>query len=396
MEFDTSTTVNELLPPEIWHQIQRYNVDVATALSCGAAGITYYRPLFLTAYVASRVCAITKSQIIERIWLLEKHASPRCVRALNRLFEVAHQIGITLGIGFLRLNTFLAMHSQLSFPTSTFLDLYGSEIGNTGATQIIEALPNFSVEILRLGDNHIGDEGAVKIAEALPKSSLTMLGLMHNEITLFGAIAIATALSSSRVSTLDMSANQFGSQGVAVISSVLPETQITHLDLSYNPLGIEGAFAIAISLRLSSLTTLVLKCASFGLREATLIADALRHSSLITLDISENNLNVEVLHVLGEGLANSCVTDLNLENCDSIGNEEARVIAAALPFCILEKLDLSGNLIGVEGIRALVDALPSCSVSELIVSFNEPITDGEKFEIIDMVQNLTGKVKLSI
>ena len=78
----------------------------------------------------------------------------------------------------------------------TWLDLWGGNIGDIGATSLAEALKgNTALATLRLGNTNIGDIGATAIAEALNgNTALKTLNLYDNKIGDIGATALEEAL----------------------------------------------------------------------------------------------------------------------------------------------------------------------------------------------------------
>ena len=140
----------------------------------------------------------------------------------------------------------------------TALNLYSSNIGDSGAAAIAEALKsNTAVTLLFLYNNNIGDRGAAAVAGAVKNNAaVTTLYLYSNNIGDSGAAAIAEALKNNALTKLDLGSNAIGDSGAAAIAEALKSnTALTYLQLYNNNIGDSGAAAIGEALKSNTALT---------------------------------------------------------------------------------------------------------------------------------------------
>ena len=196
------------------------------------------------------------------------------------------------------------------------LDLYASFIGDSGASNLAEALEvNSSLTTLDLGDNEIGDSGALSLSEALKvNSSLTQLSLCNNLIYSSGASSLAEALKvNSSLTQLGLRDNNIGASGASSIAEALKvNSSLTTLGLPWNGIGDSGANSLSEALEVnSSLTQLGLFHNDIGDSGASSIAEALKvNSSLTQLDLRDNNIGDSGKEALADALKSNVKIDL--------------------------------------------------------------------------------------
>lgn len=128
--------------------------------------------------------------------------------------------------------------------TLTHLYLNNSNIGDTGAEELAEALPRTKITTLNLDNNDIGDDGVKELALVLLKTQITDLDLDSNDIGDKGAGELAKALPKTQITTLNLDNNGIEDKGAIALAKVLPETKITCLDLIDNAIGDTGREAL--------------------------------------------------------------------------------------------------------------------------------------------------------
>ena len=121
-------------------------------------------------------------------------------------------------------------------------------IGERGATELANVLPETRLEKLDLDANKLGSAGARAIAGAIPGSSLRELDLEENSILDAGASALAEALRTAPFTLvkLDLETNGIGDDGAADLARALPRNRgMKELDLHGNAFGARGFRALA-------------------------------------------------------------------------------------------------------------------------------------------------------
>lgn len=218
-----------------------------------------------------------------------------------------------------------------------------------------------SLTAVDVSDNSLDEQGCSKLLEALSShSALSKLSLAGNSLGLKGAAALTRLLTcglpleelclarvplstqclehlmpgvagAAGLQSLDLSHAQIAIEGGQAVGSMIENNKgLTALDLSWNQLRLSGATAISKALRHnSSLTQLQLGWNGFGDAEMCDVAEHLGgRSYLRTLELQHNHLNERGVVLLLDAMAHN-------------------------PECRLERLDLSGNVVGRAGVTAL-------------------------------------------
>ncbi len=293
----------------------------------------------------------------------------------------------------------------VAFPRGTLLpdgrlDLCKQQLGPENLALITRALQdNRFVQSLLLGADFIGDAGAVQVGSLLEANSgLKTVFLGCNGIGRSGLEALARGVEAhGGIDALWLKRNPIGPDGAARLAELLPRTSVRVLDLVSTDIGPDGLKHLVSSLvsEPSSLEILYLGgngltpgdapliarlirgCAS--LRELFVganllgddgvseIAEALAESPLRAIGLSSNGITCDGAERVARAIRGSSVLTLDLGYSRStdavgatgnrIGDDGAEAIASALQTCPLQRMDLSGNQVGLRGGLALALAI---------------------------------------
>ncbi|MQY14491.1 hypothetical protein SRB5_46580 [Streptomyces sp. RB5] len=214
--------------------------------------------------------------------------------------------------------------------------------------------------------------GAVGVAKVLPVVAAsvhaTHVLLGTNAMGDVGARAVAGVLEGEHgLRTVYLGCNRIGPEGASVIAGALGADQtVQALWFKRNPVGDDGVRALAAMLRTNStLRTLDLVNTGVGPDGLRALLDVLpgRPQPLERLFLGGNGLTAEAAPLLA-ALLREGVRELYLP-ANHLGDEGARILAAAADPAHPVRLGLGGNGIGVAGARALADALHGIEVLDL-------------------------------
>eukprot|EP01012_Entosiphon_sulcatum_P025573 TRINITY_DN30914_c0_g1_i1.p1 TRINITY_DN30914_c0_g1~~TRINITY_DN30914_c0_g1_i1.p1 ORF type:complete len:735 (+),score=211.41 TRINITY_DN30914_c0_g1_i1:67-2271(+) len=223
-----------------------------------------------------------------------------------------------------------------------------------------------------LRENGLGYLSAQCIAQVLAQNQhYAVLDLSGNRLRDAGAECIAQLLEhNDTIVHLAMKSNDIGHVGGEAIARALERNNtLTSLDLSgisginRNHLGTKGAQALSNCLQVNNvLCILNLGSNGLGKEGMGLLSQGLVYNQTLTeIDLSSNNFGWEGCQILATVLDTANFRVLNLER-NYIGDKGCAIIANALKIPkraagILEKLDLSYNLIHAQGFKAMADTI---------------------------------------
>lgn len=175
--------------------------------------------------------------------------------------------------------------------TVTTLALLCCEPTVHGLRRVLELCPHLQRLAVASRDS-LGPVGTAIIAQGLGHATaLAHLQLSRNAIDLEGMRALVPVLAASRgLRHLDLSANSLGDGGVAVLAEVLKLCmKLAHLNLSLNKLQAGAAQTLSLSLHLyTALTELNVAQNHFNNVGAAFLAAALPGCNIESLNISHN------------------------------------------------------------------------------------------------------------
>ena len=212
------------------------------------------------------------------------------------------------------------------------------EVAAYSLSEVVKALQASNCSTLHACENHIGDQGCDQVAIALAEnSSVTTLRLNDNSIGDLGASLLAEALQNNqRMLTLSITRNQIGASGAANFAALLmANAHLTQLDLGQNSLSDQGVISLAEGLA--------------------------ANRRLISLDLQCNRISSDGAAALAGPISHGIpLRDLHLRD-NLIDDAGAESLAGALKFSNLRLLDLSFNQIYLEGLIHLTEGVEASS-----------------------------------
>lgn len=298
----------------------------------------------------------------------------------------------------------------MPFSNLTFLGLAQNNISDIGLQCIIEKLPYSQLGVLTLEEqNHIYDRGILALSHVLGVSKMTELSLYGNDIVAPSLNQLIQALPNSTINWLSFSSYNFTTEDIKNFALLLPKTQISTLAITHTPLGDEGLSYLASMLTTNSkLTRLQIEnaqCGSKGLVELAsslpisslkflslqsnylesggedgveALALSLPISKLETLDLWNTTLSYYGIKKIASTLANTTLTTLEL-GYNHIGNDAITVLAQTLPFSQVTTLAIEHNQIGDLGVKNIAEILPDSQLSSLWLESNQVGNSGAEF-----------------
>jgi uncharacterized protein (TIGR02996 family) len=124
------------------------------------------------------------------------------------------------------------------------LSLYGSNVGDEGASLLASAPSLSRLPCLCLHSNRVGPEGAQVLADSHSLARLTSLDLGHNPVGNAGALALAESVSLSRLVDLNLFGAGIGDAGALALAGSPHLTALACLDLTLNLIGEAGRSAL--------------------------------------------------------------------------------------------------------------------------------------------------------
>jgi Ran GTPase-activating protein (RanGAP) involved in mRNA processing and transport len=262
------------------------------------------------------------------------------------------------------------------------VDLASKSLGIAGAALLAAFLPLCAaLTDLDLEGNGIGHEGATLIASVLPSTPLVTLNLCDNEIGAQGAMALAKALPSASVESINLLQNGVSGGAADVVRAAEQRSTLRTLcglgaeqeaaDLSGRSLDASDSALLACDLRAStSLKSLTASRNAIGDEGAKLLAAALPSGALETLVLVDTKIGGEGAKALAEALPNTRLTSFDV-SYNEIRDEGLKFITEVLPRCALSKLYAYYNKIGAVGAKLLAEALPRSSLKSMNLLQND-------------------------
>jgi uncharacterized protein (TIGR02996 family) len=211
------------------------------------------------------------------------------------------------------------------------LNLAGVQLGADGLRLLLSAQHLGGVTSLDLSNNLLNTEGLTVLAESALFGRLAHLKLVGNRIERDGTAALARARRDTPLRSLDLSSGYFGDDSARVLAQSSLLDHCTRLQLGGSSLDRGGAKALFHSPHVARLVYLALGTHRYGagLEE---VASSPHLAALTSLRYRSGHSDTAVEH---------------LARSDMLSR--------------LERLDLSGNRIGVNGLEPLAAALPAAT-----------------------------------
>ena len=231
-----------------------------------------------------------------------------------------------------------------------------------------EFLPLSKIQEFRLRSKKLSDKGVSLISDCLTSECphLTVLHLFGNLITDEGVKFLADALGWSNIIKLDLTSASVTDDGAQLLSESMLQLETLHFR-GGEGFGDNGVEHIARRMmqrgsKMKDLKLRGIRSRGIGFNGLEVLSRALTDplgKYLTKLDLGGNSLGDAAMKNLadalgGEGAAK--LTDLNLWSND-ITDLGASYIAKALENCLLEKLELDHNRIGVPGAQLILKGL---------------------------------------
>ncbi|MBO4208670.1 gala protein [Micromonospora echinofusca] len=254
-------------------------------------------------------------------------------------------------------------------PLVRHLLLGTNALGTDGARAVADALrPGHHVETLYLGCNRIDPAGVTALADRLAgDDSVRALWLKRNPIGDEGVSRLAAALAvNATIRTLDLVNVGMTVRGLTALADVLAtrKVRLQRIFLGGNGLGPDAVPALGTLVHDAGIRELYLAANHLGDAGAAALA-GLADGRELTLGLGGNAITPAGVTALARHLTAWTALDLArppsqraLGAADNtVGDDGAAALAAALPTARLRRLDLRHTGIGGRGARQLVDAV---------------------------------------
>ncbi|MEV4414484.1 gala protein [Catellatospora sp. NPDC049609] len=261
------------------------------------------------------------------------------------------------------------VQAAVRFPHATHLLLGTNGLGSDGARAVADALaPGHHVQTVYLGCNRIDADGAGALADRLAGDrTVRALWLKRNPIGDAGVSRLCAALSgNTTLRTLDLVNTGLTRHGLAELAGTLAarETPLERLFLGGNGLRPDAVPALAAIVREGGVRELYLAANHLGDAGAAALAEAVAGLPM-TLGLGGNGLTPAGVAALAARLSAWRALDLARPPSEralgalpnTVADEGAAALAAALPGSRLRRLDLRFTGITGRGAKLLLAAL---------------------------------------
>ena len=291
-----------------------------------------------------------QQQIHPKVRELMQHGSPLEIEEVNLWGSRIGDIGATT----------LSMNKRWTKLTS--LVLHGNEISDRGIVTLSKSGSWADLTILNLSNNSIGDKGAITLSKNSTWKKLAKLNLGTNSIGAEGAIALSENDSWIQLTTLDLGNNAIGAKGAAALGKNSSWAKLKVLNLSYNSIGAEGAASLSLNSSWINLTTLNLDYNSIGVEGAKALSKNSSWKNLTTLYLEKNSIGSEGTIALSKNRSWRKLKALDLGK-NPIDAKGAIALCENSSWVHLMVLDLRNNSIEAEAAKVFIKIRPNLIVN---------------------------------